>query len=267
MATKKPPALFELVFSGGGVYPEKIPINKVADALSAIRRLTAGEVLGDEDEEEDDGDGAVRLVDVTRTSSAVFRFVSPSPKKAIQRLKTTGKVLGNPADVGENEFVLRPVKDLSAIADSLGCSVILRMAGGRQDVLAKIEHDSYALVSRSLLVTGDTRITGSVQRVGGATEMRCALRVAFQSRLLYCKVEDQQLARRLGDLLYQRVIAYGTARWMKGSMRIYSFAVKDVSKPKSGSITDHLNAIWEAGMNEWEKVENPDAHLSEIRGD
>jgi hypothetical protein len=266
---KKPTPIFEVVFTGGGVYPEKIPIGKVADALSAIRRLATGEVLGDEDEEEEEeeADRSIRLLDVTRTSSAVFRFVGPSPNLALQRLKETGRILENPEDVGQNEYILRPVKDLSKIAETLGCTVILRETGKRHDVLARIEPASYAKISRSLLVSGSTQISGTVQRVGGATAMRCALRVSFQSRLLFCRIEADTVARKLGDALYQRVVAAGTARWLRNSMRIFSFTIQDVTRPKEGSLEDHLKAIWDAGVKDWEKIDDPDGFLQEVRGD
>jgi hypothetical protein len=267
MSTKKPDPLFEVVFTGGGIYPEKIPIGKVASALSAIKRLAAGELIGDEDEEdEEEMDGSVQLLDVTRTSSAVFRFVGPSPTQVIQRLRETGRILQNPEDVGQSEYMLRPVKDLSSIADSLNCSVIVREAGKKNQILARIEADSYTRISKSLLVSGDTKLSGSVQRVGGATATKCALRVSFQSRLLYCRVETEPIARKLGEWLYQRVIVFGTARWLRNSMRIFSFTIKDVSVTKPGSIGEHLTALWEAGLSDWQRIENPDAYLQEIRG-
>jgi hypothetical protein len=264
MRTKKPNPVFDVVFTGGGIYPEKIPIGKVADALSAIRRLAAGEVIGDEDDDEQEEDGSVHLLDVQRTASAVFRFVAPA--LTLPRLKETGRILNNPDDVGQSEYILRPVKDLSAIAASLGCTVLLRDANGGHEVLATIEPNSYAKISRSMLISGNTQITGSVQRVGGATAMRCALRVSFQSHLLYCRVESATVARKLGDALYQRVIASGKARWLKNSMRIFSFTVNDVSRTKEGTLTEHLQALWDAGLNDWDKLEDPDAQLQEIRG-
>ena len=92
------------------------------------------------------------------------------------------------------------------------------------------------------------------------------LRVSFQSRLLYCRVEADTVARKLGDALYQRVIVTGAARWLKNSMRIFSFTVQDVTRTKEGSIEDHLKAIWDAGLNDWEKIGNPDEFLQEVRG-
>jgi hypothetical protein len=263
---KKPEPVFELVFTGGGIYPEKIPIAKVTESLSAVKRLAAGEVLGDQDEDEDETDGEVRLLDVTRSSSAVFRFVGLSPKTTLDRLRQTGRMLSQPGDAGENEYILRPVKDLSAVAHSLNCQVLIREAGKQHDVLARIEPDSFDKISKWLLIKGTTNVSGTVQRVGGATETRCALRVPFQPRLLYCKVETKDVARKLGDALYQRVVASGSARWMRHSMRLYSFTVHDVFQTTAGSISDHLKALWEAGLSDWQNTDDPDELLHEIRG-
>jgi hypothetical protein len=267
MPTKKPAPVFEVVFTGANVYPEKIPIRKVADALSAVQRLATGEVIGEEEDEEEEADGAVRLLDVTRTASAVFRFVGASPGLAIQRLREAGKILQDPETAGQSEYILRPVKDLSAIAGKLDCSVVLREAAGEREVLARIERDSYSRISRSLLLSGNTELSGIVQRVGGATAIRCALRVSFQPKLLFCRVDAESVARQLGDALYQRVIVHGTARWFKTTMRIFSFVIKDVSRLKGGSLSEHLAALWDAGLSDWEKLDNPDAYLQEIRGD
>jgi hypothetical protein len=267
MKPKKPSPTFEAVFTGSGVYPEKIPLNKVSEALSAIQRLAAGIVLGDEDEDDEAADGSVMLLDVTRGSSAVFRFVGPTPENALLRLREVGKVLDDPEKIGsENEYVLRPVKDLSAIAKSLDCTVVFREVGNGRHVLATIDASSYPRIAQSLLISGATTITGKVQRVGGATAMRCALRVPFQSHLLYCKVESEKVARKLGDCLYQHVTAHGLARWIKNTMRLFSFTIQEVTQRKAGTIADHLKSLWDAGLKDWEKLEDPDHYLEEIRG-
>lgn len=264
---KKPEAVFELVFTGGGVYPEKIPIRKVVDALSAVKRLATGEILAEEDDEtEDESDsGDVRLLDVNRSSSAVFRFVGLSPDLTIHRLREAGKILRNPETAGNSEYVLRPVKDLSAIAERLDCKLVLRESGKTHQPLAEIEPGSYKRISSSILIKGNTQISGIVQRVGGATERRCALRVPFQQKLLFCKVETNEVARQMGEALYQRVVAHGLAKWLRNSMRVFSFSINSVAQTKSGTLADHFQALWESGLDDWEKVENPDELLDEIR--
>lgn len=56
----------------------------------------------------------------------------------------------------------------------------------------------------------------------------------------FCKISTKEVARKLGDAMYQRVTASG--------------------------ITDRLAAIWKAGLSDWQQVKDPDALLQEIRG-
>src|SRR5437588_3222814 len=99
----KPPPIFEVLFDGPGIYPEKIPLGTLTQTLSAIRRLAAGSELVDEEEDEQDSDSSlIGLLDVVR-GSAVFRFVSASsgspshaaaqPIAALERLRLAGRVL------------------------------------------------------------------------------------------------------------------------------------------------------------------------------
>jgi hypothetical protein len=269
MSIRKPKAILELVFRGPGIVPEKIPIGKVAGALSAVKRLASGEIVGEEDEDEgEDSADPIRLIGLGRGSSAVFSFVGTSPSLAIANLREAGRVLENPDVIGQpNEYVLRPIKDLSAIARALDCSIILKEVGDSKGVLATIESKSYDRISKSLLLEGETSVTGTVMRVGGATYLRCGLRVSFQRRMLFCRVISPEVARALGNLLYQGAVLRGKAKWWKSSMRIFSFEIQEVNQPKPGSILDGLDAVWDAGLKDWERIDNPDAYLQEIRGE
>lgn len=263
---KKPVPVFEVLFEGPGIYPEQIPLGTLTQTLSAIRRLATGSEGSEEDEEQGiPDDGAIRLLDVVR-GSAVFRFVGQSPQTALTYLRLVGKVLNNPEEVGENDYLLRPLERLSMTARRLECAIVVREAGGGDAVLAKIERDSYAMVAKRLFVAGETALTGTVVRVGGATEMRCALRVPFQNRLLFCRVANADVARRLGDLLYQEVAVQGTAQWVKNNWRIVSFTVNGVYRPGGGSLSQTLEALRRAGGAGWDQVDDPEAYLAEVSG-
>ena len=77
--------------------------------------------------------------------------------------------------MGENDYILNPIERLSAIARGLECKIILREPGRDGVVLAIIEPETYELISKSLLVQGETSFVGRIQRVGGdRDEMRLA---------------------------------------------------------------------------------------------
>jgi hypothetical protein len=268
MATKTPPAIVEVLFSGPGLYPEKIPVATLARTLSAIQRLASGQDDADEEEEEEpEKESSLRLLNVVR-GSAVFRFACPAPAAsvAIEHLRLAGKVLNDPEQVGQNDYLINPIERLSATARALDCSIIVKKPGPGSSVLARIESTSFDTIARALFIEGETSLTGEVKRVGGATQMRCALRVPFQHRLLFCRVANADVARQLGDALYKKVVVQGTAQWIKGSWRVHGFCIDAVKQLKRASLRKSLEALRSAGGEGWDKIDNPAQFLEEVAG-
>ena len=210
-------------------------------------------------------DSSIRLLDVKR-GSAVFRFFDQSPTTAIEYLRLVGKVLENPEEIAENDHIIRPIERLSATARRLDCSILVRESRQPEVILAKIEPSSYRAFSQRLFITGTTSITGKVQRVGGAAQVRCALRVSFQNGLLYCLVDNADLARKLGDHLYQNVAVHGTASWIKNTWRIVDFKVTSVQYFQEGTISEALESLRKSGGSGWDDVEDAERYLSEVTG-
>ena len=273
MRPKKPHPLFEVRFEGSGIFPEKIPLRSLVTALSAIQRLAAGTAPFDEEEGEGDKEGepeeSLRLLDVKR-GSAVFQISAPAtsdPRPALQRLRVVGEFLENGEDDVENiDYALSPIKDLSTTARSLDCTIALREAGPNKRVLARFQPTSYESISTLLLVEGDTSFVGTVQRVGGATGVKCGLRVGFQHRMLICRVPEREVARTIGKRLYEDVVVHGTANWLKRSWRMVSFTIKSVTQPTQGSILDAFEELRQAGGKSWDAINDPAAYLKEVAG-
>jgi len=274
MRPKKPPPLFEVRFEGPGIYPEKIPLRSLVTTLSAVQRLAAGSAPIDEDETEEEKEGeeeeSLRLLNVKR-GSAVFQISAPTtsdPRPALQRLRVVGDFLENREDDVENiDYALSPIKDLSATARSLNCTIALREARGDKGVLAVFQPNSYESISKSFLVEGETSFVGTVQRVGGATDVKCGLRVGFQNRMLICRVPEKDVARTIGKSLYEDVVVHGSASWLKKSWRMVSFTINSVTQPAQGSILEAFDALREAGGKSWDAINDPAAYLKEVAGE
>lgn len=264
MNPKRPEPTLELVFEGSKLYPERVPFNLLSRAVSAVQRLGDGDAPAPDDEEPGE-EGVVRLIGVKR-GSAVFRLWSAKPAPLLDSIEQTARVLNDPEAIGENDYILPPLEELSAAARSLGCVIVLRRPDGDRAILARIGPDAYENVSRASLVVGDTAFSGSVQRVGGATEPRCALRVLFRRRLLYCRVATPEVARFLGQRLYEDVVVQGTARWLKGSWRVVSFTIKSASQPEAGSPAEAFEALRRAGGDAWDNVPDPRSFLEGVGG-
>ncbi len=275
MKLDSPPPVFEVLFEGDELYPEAIPLRALSDSLAAIQRLASGDKSSiseetDQEEQEldqDPQDDSLRLVGIERGSARYF-VAGPPPTSAIQHLRAVGKLISHPGDVeAHDDYMLSPLERLSGVARRLNCTITLREPGEDGAVLAKIEPVSFENISKTLLVASDTSFTGKVVRVGGATALRCGLRVPFQHRLLICKVENADIARKIGDCLYEDIVVFGSAVWLKNSWRIYSFTIKDMQQPVQGSIVEAMEALREAGGKDWDLVQDPAGYLDEVNND
>jgi len=263
MRPKKPSAAFEVLFEGQDIVPEAIPLTVLSRSFSAVQRLASGDELVPDVEE---SEHYVSLLSVKR-GSARFECAAKSPQMAVTNLRLVGAMMSAPEVSDDIAFAFNPLEDLSAVARSLGCTITLRAADDRRTVLAKIEPDTFGRVARSLLLEGDTTITGRVERAGGAIEMRCALRVSFQHTLLYCRVESEEAVRKLGERLYQNVAVSGQAKWIRGSWRVVHFTIRDVQQPHAGSVDEAFAALRAAGGDAWDRIPDPQKFLRDTTGD
>jgi len=284
MARKKPQPDLVIRMVGPGLKPWLVPMRSLTRTLQAVQSLMEAppgdwyepeeivekesEAEGHEDESKK-GDSALFLLDVI-SKSATYPVGTHEPQRALQVLRNTGEAIADPESAKWSPEMLYPVRSLSEVASALGCQIEFRMPGeGRQmgDVIATIGPATFWRIAESAFVCGDTSVYGKIERVGGATEMRCALRVPEQpSKMIYCSVASQDLARDLGQYLYQHVVVTGRATWFRRDWRLRKIDIVSFEPPKKGSILDALDKIHDAGGYVWDKIEDPAAFLTEQRG-
>ncbi len=253
----RPPAL-EVRFESGDISPDKIPMPDLALVIRAVQRLASGRITEDSSpllEEE-----KLRLVGVRR-GSARYSLAGPGPAAVGVHLRVLGRVIDRPDQIGEDDYILQPVGTLSRAATRLKCEISIREPGRGGAVLARIGPETYSHLTRSVLIAGQTEFGGKVERVGGASRSRCGLRVAFQKRMLICRVPNPVDARTLGENLYKRVVVSGEASWIKSTWRVFAFRVEAVRPLKEGSLSDKIRAIREAGGGDWDTVKDIRGYL------
>jgi hypothetical protein len=256
---------FEVRLVGPDLAPERMPLRAVNDVLSAVQDLASGrdpfEVRHVPPEK------GISLAQI-RKGSAVYACVAHSPSEARINLSCFGKLLAsrNGETVDDDRLIaaLRPLQLLSDVAKLIDgqVQVALKRAATPLFVVMK---DAYQSISDRLLLKGETTVVGRVERVGGATGMRCLLRVPGRSRGLYCAVIGRKLAQQLGQHLYEDIAATGTAIWIHRTWRIYHFTIRDFSQPRLGNARDALDAFRNAGLNAWDQIENPESFIQEMR--
>jgi hypothetical protein len=159
---------------------------------------------------------------------------------------------------------LRPIELLSEVAKTIKgkIEVALQKAAAPLFVIAQ---DAFQHISNRLLLSGETTIVGRVERAGGATSMRCLLRVPGRRRGLYCGVADRKVVQRLGQHLYEEIAAVGTATWIHRTWRIYRFTIKDFSQPRLGNGREALEQLRNAGLKAWDSIPDPASFIEELR--
>jgi hypothetical protein len=235
-------------------------------ALAAVQRLAIGEdLLGSDD---DAHLTALRLIGV-RKGSAVFPCVSEIPDRTVSNLRLVGHVIEDPETADRISYGFSPLRDLAAVAKQLHCEIIIQTPGREGSVLATIQPDSYERIAKSLLIQGETLLTGRVERAGGTTEEKCALRLSTQPRLLYCSIEstDSQLVRKLGQRLYEDVAVSGLATWIRGTWRIISFKIRELHEQRHARSSELAKRLKKVAGRGWGVVEDPDAYLREVTGE
>lgn len=268
MAKKKPQTTFTVRFVAPDISPESIPLRAVNEALSAVQDIASGRDPFETSHVPPEK--TIGLVDVKR-GSAVYSCVSRAPEEARANLQRVGVLLADPSKAADDGDVLvaalRPIEALSLVARTLACrlEVVLEDASDKSPIFI-IAEDAFRRVSKTLLLKGETTIVGKVERVGGATEMRCAMRVPGRHRLLYCNVQrDRELVRRLGQQLYETIAATGSAEWIHRSWRIYRFTIRDFTQPQLGDAANTIEQLREAGLSAWDQIADPEAFIRELR--
>lgn len=258
---KQPQPTFEVAFVGPSIAPERIPIRTLSDTMQAVQALANGRGFTTPEERKT---ASIGLLKITR-GSAGFQCVAPHPSEALNYLRLAGTLLAPGSKISDDthEFILQPVETLSRIAHSLQCRILLCPPRKRDEPFAVIDDQTYVRVSEGVFVHGDTSIRGQIKRVGGATNIRCALRLPDRAELLYCDVASGETARKLGQHLYQNVVAVGVATWFSRSWRLHSFKIQDIYQPKEQPVTKAFEELYEAGGKVWAEIEDPEAYLRE----
>ena len=263
---KKQEATLEVRFVGPGVSPDRVPLRAVSDALAAVQDIASGR--DPSETRHVPQEKGIGLVEV-RPGSAVYSCVAREPEAARKNLSIVGRLVEHPEN-GEADgdiliAALRPIEALSQVAKSIGCRVEVDAINGRRKRLLSIDHGAFERVSKRLFLRGDTTVVGQVQRVGGITGMRCTMRVPGRRHALYCDVETREVARQLGQHLYEQIAASGTAVWIHRTWAIYEFTIRAFTQPQLGDPKEAIKKLRKAGLRAWDQIPDPEAYIQELR--
>lgn len=256
------PTSFILRFVGKDVRPWLVSFNTLARALSAVQRLVVEEPL---DQEEGHEKSLLHLLGVTR-GSACYPVYAEDEEQAIDALRLVGRVIADPDYVDTVSHIINPLEDLSAIAKQLKCELELSLPNDGE-VLAKIQPVTHKTIAHTAFISGDSSLEGYVERVGGATSLHCGLRVRGQARMLICRVQTPDVARQLGQHLYENIIVDGNATWYRRSWKLHRFEIRSMRKLDDKSVSDKFDALRKAADGFFDNIDDVESHISDLRGE
>jgi hypothetical protein len=255
----------------------------LASVMNAVQRLVDQNDEDTEVEREDEtvdevaaegelpnqlAERSLRLVQIKK-GSAVYGVVAAAPAPSLAIISETGLAIKNPAKAAWSGSTISSIKELSEVARSQGCQIdFCEAKDGRRpgNVIARISPLTFHEISESAFVRGTTSVYGRLERIGGATELRCGLRLTDQPRMVFCDISGVDLIRQMGQHLYEDIVVSGDATWLRHNWHLRTMRITSFEPPKTGSILDVLDRMHELGGHGWDKVRNPDKLLAEMRG-
>lgn len=272
----KPESDFIIRLAGHGIKPWAVPLRVLGRVLAAVQRLVdQRDDLADTDESEeqlerlqvDEENRTLKLLKVT-AQSAGYAVSSTNRQTTLSILRDTGRGIEKPSLTNWQPSAISSIDDLSQIAKQLGCVIEFReITKGKShgDVIAIIRPETSAEIRSRAFVHGHTSVVGKLERVGGATAMRCGIHVQDRPRMLFCNVANTDLVRELGKHIYADVVLTGEAVWYRFNNQLKSLTVSAFSPVKTESFSEIAKQINLAGGSAWDTIPDPTAFIREMR--
>lgn len=236
--------------------------------LQAVQRLIDGEEPGADDEDRPQlgtSKRALHLLSVT-SGSAKYQVVAETGDRAVTSLRLAGRAIEAPGDHEPTGALLSALEDLSAVAARLECEIEFRLPGHNGAVLAVIGPRTFDELARNAFIKGHSSVLGRIERVGGATKMHCGLRLPSQpDRMIVCRVRDGSLVRELGQHVYQTVVVSGEVTWLRNGMLVRTVVIEGVSLARKKSLVETANLLRKSVRGAWDRIQDPDKYLDELR--
>ena len=253
--------LFEIRLTGGGLLPETLPIQELADILKSVE-LILGSVAIDQNQGLNSEDFIVGLVH-SEKGSARLKFASTLSEVAMAALMIITSAISTREYNNIPTNAIKGLKDLSNYTAKRDCDLQIYKEGSFSAPLAEISANVSLSLPCDLTVTGKTIIYGQILRIGGA-EPKVAVRT-LDNDLLYCTLSES-LARLLANSLYETVGLAGSATWELKSYRILEFNAEEIIPYHHGDLLSAFASLRKAVDGAFDDIDDVEEYVLALRG-
>lgn len=248
----------ELKLVGEGLAPGLVKSRELAEVMTALEDAVAATALRQEP-------GIPRdalVVGLSGVAEGSIRLLFRSPSRAIVSSAFTSLAVAlNTASYGDlPNAALKPLSAIVAFAARHNCAAELRLPG-REAPLATLTADTR--IPAPVQVSGSTTIYGRVIRVGGRRPR--AMVETAQGETLFCEV-SREMARRLGERLYQQAEFRGTATWDADEWSLTGFKIETVEESGTLKPGVAIRQLRELVGRHFREIEDVPAYVASLRG-
>jgi len=255
------PALFKIRFAGGDVHPDTVPAHELAELLIATEQALTS-VVAQENPDVDTSELIVGLVNV-KDESLGLEFATSRPalfERAFDRV--TVAVSSRRFD----ELPSRAIVGIQTIASfnhRRRCQAQIWDARRQSTApVAVMDEDFASSIPERPKLRGETVLFGLVERVGGV-EPKVRLRISDKESIS-CHISEE-LAKRVGNRLYDEVGLRGQATWDGADFELLYFHAEELLSYRAGSLTQAFRALTEAVGGAYDSIGDVDEFVRHLR--
>lgn len=156
--------------------------------------------------------------------------------------------------------VLSHIANIIKFAKQYECTALLETRYGEQT--AKVVFASDTVIPAPAILRGETELVGQVRRVGG-DEPKVAIRL-LHGDTLYCPTTEE-IAKQLGNYLYEQVQVAGIAVWDADTLNITEFVITEFVAHFDQSPSQAFRQIRERVGYVLERIDNVEAWVQDLR--
>lgn len=251
--------LLEIRFSGGGILPENIRAGELAEILSSIEDMLTALVTKEHPKLTKD-DLLLGLVNI-EGGSVHLQFSSQLPEITHPAFVKVTKSIKNRDFATLPPATIKSINNISSFVRKKNCEAEFISKNGKAKVLATITPD--VNISPPGFLKGDTTLYGQIIRVGGRNPK--AMIETAEGVTVYCDMENEELARELGERLYMWVNVKGKATWDSLSLHLEDFRINEV-EDFGGSAVQAFEELTQIAGNYFKDIENVEGYVAHLRG-
>lgn len=251
---------FGLKLEGKDLLPSKLSVHELTDLLLAVERAvvkTAIHLQPGLDEEQ----AVISLVEIAEGSTSLqFASALPATTTAFQRI---GQAISSRSYTELPSVTIDALREIHKYSQERQALIGFYLYENSQRTrLAEIRFDvdlNLPLINR---VRSNTVIYGRLTRVGGNPPK--ARITQLNGEAISCFVSEQ-LAKRIGNRLYEVIGLAGEAEWDADDYSLLYFKANDITPYEETAIKAAIKELRESAGPAWDRVKDVNAYIEELR--